>query len=317
MRLPTDVFICYSRKNSRFVDQLVRDLEDHQITVWLDRIELEPGDTPRRKIEEAIDACQFFCFVISEAALNSFYARKLELEAAFTKMINTGREGFILPILREKPSKPLPLMLGSLHYLDCTTNMKYKENLKRLVKKVKLEDENFTGARIYKNLDTSFSGHMVGVGPIRQIPHHGAAVRLYFHNGRVRTMETFTDGVPDGAKSVIYEAQMRVHEIVLFRNNRVVDTWKYEYDSVTGLRCKKYVYRPGQNPHLEMTYDKHGNRTSERHLNPDGTLDDSQGFAVQEWLFNDKGEPVTERFLDKYGSVVKKQVRTATKRNKT
>jgi len=293
MNMTADVFISYSRKNKRFADILAADLRDHQVTVWLDTLEIEPGDRPRQRIEDAIEQCTFFCLIISEASMSSFYVRKLELEAAFAKMISSRRDTFILPLLRQKPKSNLPLMLRSFHYLDCSN-----------IKKVKLSDENFTGPRLYKNLDTSFTGHMVGVGPIHQIPHHGAAVCLYFHDGRVRTMETYLDGKPDATKSVIYDEKMRVFEIVLFRDNKVVDTWQYIYDLHTGLRSQKIVYKPGQKPHLVMEYDQHGRRISESYYLQDGQADDSKGYAQIRWTFDADGKEVTETRLDAGQNVI-------------
>jgi hypothetical protein len=262
-----DVFVSYSRRNSAFVDRLVADLKDHHVSVWLDRLEIEVGDQPRRRIEAAIDACRYFLLIVSEASMRSYYVRQLELEAAFTRMIRTGRENLILPIIREHPKESLPLMLSSFHYLECTNSKKYKRSLSQLVKKIKLSDERFTGVRIYKNLDTSLTGQMVGVGdPLHQVPLHGYCVRMFYHDGIVKTMETITDGKVDGTKSVIYDEHGRVYEIVLFRDNRVVDTWRYIYDPKTGRREKKLIINPGEEPHLEVFYDEVGRRIAEKPL---------------------------------------------------
>lgn len=259
-----DAFIAYSRRNRKFVDRLSADLKQHAVAVWMDTTCLEVGDPFRRKIEEAIESSRYFCLVVSPASMRSFYVRRLELETAFTRMVRARRDGFILPLLWRYPAEDLPAMLATFHYLDFSRPAHYMNNLQRLAKRIKLDDEHFTGARWYKGIDVSPAGILAGVGPpLSQLAIQGACVRLFFEDGRIRSMETYTDGKPDGSKSVGYDAQGRVSEIILFRNNFVVDTWRYEYDPKTGLRKHKYVVPPGGKPHRRFTYDSTGKRIGE------------------------------------------------------
>jgi len=171
-----DVFVSYSRKNSDFVDTLAADLKDHNISVWIDRLEIEVGDRPRARIEDAIDKCRYFCLVISDASMKSYYVRQIEIETAFTKMLESKRANFIFPILRQKPKDRLPLMLQSIHYLDFTTPMRYKLNISKLAKKIHLPSERFTGEIVYKNISTSAYGHLSGIGKINDVTMRGNCV---------------------------------------------------------------------------------------------------------------------------------------------
>lgn len=297
-----DVFISYSQKNKSFADRLRGDLEDHHITVWLDRLEIAPGDRPRQKIESAIESSRYFCLIISDAAMKSYYVRQLELEAAFTRMIQSRSQAFILPVLLQRPKVDLPLMLASLQYADFSTASRYRNNLQQLVKRIKLGTETFTGARWYKNVDTSLLGTMVGVGPLNRAPMRGTCVRVFYQDGVIRTLETFNDRHRDGAKSISYDERSRVSEIVLFRDSAVVDTWRYEYDPVDGQRAYKYIYNPGEKPHTILEYDKRGNRTSEKYFRQDGSPDGSRGYVAREWQYNKDGEMVGELRIDIDGS---------------
>jgi hypothetical protein len=261
-----DVFIAYSRKNAKFVEKLKNDLDGHHISVWLDTLEIDVGDQPHQKIEEGIENCKYFCLVISNASMKSYYVRKFEIEGAFTQMAREKRATFILPIIRQMPKKKLPPILGSFHYLDFSTQIKYNENIAKLVRKIKLPDEKFTGTRVYKNIDTSMMGHMVGVGQMRQLSNMGYCLKVHYHDGLIRTVEEFLNGKPNSAKSIIYDSKGRVSEIIMFRKNKVVNTWRYTYDSKTGRRAYKLVIDPGEKPHLKMFYDKGGNKTSEEKI---------------------------------------------------
>lgn len=280
-----DVFISYSRQDRAFVDKLVTDLQDHQLRVWLDRLEIKPGEQFRQCIEDGIEKSRFLCFVISNASLKSYVARKVELESAFAKMMRENRTDFILP-LRLRSTRKLPLQLSTHHYLDFSSPKSYMTNLKKLVKRISQTDENFTGSRLYKNVDTSMTGTMVGVGePLRQPPYRGSFVRVFFDRGRIKTMETYSDGKPDAAKSVLHDAKGRVSEIVLFRDNQVIDTWRYQYHPRTGLRQFKWVHRPGFPAHERFEYDRKGNKTTEARVNQTGKLvNGPEGWATKRFV---------------------------------
>jgi hypothetical protein len=57
------------------------------------------------------------------------------------------------------------------------------------------------------------------------------------------------------------------------RKRRSRHTWQYHYNEETGIVTKKLIIRPGQNPHLEETYDEHGNKIESHSLAP-GQLND-------------------------------------------
>lgn len=299
-----DIFISYSRKNSRFVKKLAADLEQHQISVWLDTQEIEVGDQFRIKIEEGIASSRYFCLVLSPASLKSFFVRKFELESAFTLMMHRGKESFILPIMLKRPSDPLPLMLASFHYLDFSRSSKYLQQLERLVKKIQLDNEDLTGAIWYKNIDVSPYGFLSGIGPLNHMSYSGTCVLIHFENGLGKKVETYTDGNQDGYKLFSFDSNNRVYENTLYRSEKIIDTWRYLYDPKTKLRTKKQVYIPGFSPHLEIDYDRLGNQIEERNLDQDGNLTFTKGFAKRIFEYKN-GKLSKETWFDVDNSILR------------
>jgi hypothetical protein len=294
-----DVFISYSRKNQKFVNRLANDLAAHRLRVWLDSLEIDVGDRFRKKIEEGIETSRYFCLVISPASMKSYYVREMELEAAFSHMVRTSRQSFILPIMWSRPPTPLPLMLSTYHFLDFTNSRNYYHQLGRLVKKIRLDDDEFTGEKWYKNIDISSFGHLVGVTPLNHISYSGSCVKVYFKAGLAHRVELFDDGNLSGFKTIEYdEEEERVFDNTLYRDNQIVSTWRYFYDKKSGTRKLKQDFYPDKNPHLEIAYNPDGDRLEERFLQQDGSLDGSRGFAIKRFKYLPNGNLSGEILLD-------------------
>lgn len=78
------IFISYSRKDSRFVDQLVMNLIRAKHHVWMDRWELNVGDSLTRKIEEALVDSSAILIVLSKNSVKSEWCRR-ELSASLVR----------------------------------------------------------------------------------------------------------------------------------------------------------------------------------------------------------------------------------------
>jgi len=302
-----DVFISYSRRDARWVNRLARDLKLHDIKVWIDTLDLKVGDTVRAKIEEGIEFSRYFCFVISDASLQSYYARTVELEAAFSKMIDEKSEAFILPVMLRKPSKPLPLMLRQYHYLSFTNPRRYADGVFQLAKRIKLDDEQFSGSRWYTGIDVSPLGLLVGVGPMPYKSHSGYSVEIHFAKGQAVSLEMYHDGKLYCDKKVFYE-KGRVSMIEQYRKGRRTERLVYYYTRSNRPRRKlKQWFGAGDYPRMEASYDADGLRRVERYLKPDGSLDDSQGFASREFIYDRTGKVGEVVFRDSKGNIVHKE----------
>lgn len=289
-----DAFISYSRRNERWVTRLAEDLRSHAVDIFQDTVEIEVGDTHRLKIEDAIQRSRYFCLVITQASMKSYYVRQIELEAAFSKMIGERRGAFILPLMRERPREPLPLMLQRFHYLDFTRSQGYEASLRRLVARLKLGDEKFTGEKFYKNLDVSPRGTFVGVEPLADISYSGFCVRIRFEEGTAVEMDMYVDGRLDCSKTISHRNE-RVDRIEKFRDGQRVERLIYFYDG-DGLRSRKQAYGAGDFPSLEITYDQWGRRTSEAFFDEQGAPDSTSGYVRREFSYQPTGSRLEARF---------------------
>ena len=94
------IFTSYSRKDTQTVDKIVADVEKTGIDMWVDRSDIEAGDTWRVQIVEAIDACPAFVLMLSPSSAASDNVRR-EIDLAQ----DAKRKTFIVML---DPVKPLP-----------------------------------------------------------------------------------------------------------------------------------------------------------------------------------------------------------------
>lgn len=92
------IFISYSHENKEFVDKLATQLVAHNVNIWLDRWELNIGDSLLTKIQEAVDGASALLVILSKASVASDWC---------TNEINAG----LLRELEEKQVLVMPVML--------------------------------------------------------------------------------------------------------------------------------------------------------------------------------------------------------------
>ena len=93
------IFISYARKDSAFVVPLIRDIEDHDLDVWVDREDIYGGAAWQREISLAIRGCRSMVVVLSPNAVSSRNVMK-ELSLA------DGHEKPIIPVMYQQCSIP-------------------------------------------------------------------------------------------------------------------------------------------------------------------------------------------------------------------
>lgn len=116
-------FISYSRVDSAFVIQLVRDLDKRGIHVWLDRLDIPPGANWDTEIEKALDQCKSLIVVLSAVSAKSENLKN-EVGAALER----GKQ--VVPIIVAKGAV-VPLMINRLQREDFTGD--YTQALDKLV----------------------------------------------------------------------------------------------------------------------------------------------------------------------------------------
>ena len=99
------IFISYSHQDKGFVDVLAKQLVVHHVNVWLDRWELNIGDSILERIQTAIDESSALLVVLSKASVGSEWCKK-ELSGGLLKELE-GKRVFVMPVLLEDCDVPL------------------------------------------------------------------------------------------------------------------------------------------------------------------------------------------------------------------
>ena len=122
------VFISHNSRDKSFVRKLAGDLREHGVGLWLDELEMSPGDSLMAKIASGIEDARYFVLIISPNSVESPWVDK-ELAAAFALEVERG-EKFIIPaVLRDCK---MPLLLKDKLYADFTES--YEAGLLALLK---------------------------------------------------------------------------------------------------------------------------------------------------------------------------------------
>jgi hypothetical protein len=105
----SDIFISYSRSDwAPFVEPMVKQLRDENLSVWVDQHLLHSGDDWLDKIDSALEMCQCMILCVSPEAMASRFV-KIEYRYFFTK----GKT--IYPLLC-RPVDDLPVELQGIQY---------------------------------------------------------------------------------------------------------------------------------------------------------------------------------------------------------
>ena len=84
------IFISYSHKNKEFVDKLAMQLVARNVNIWLDRWELNIGDSLIDKVQEAVDGSSALLVILSKASTESEWCKK-ELSSGLLRELEEKR----------------------------------------------------------------------------------------------------------------------------------------------------------------------------------------------------------------------------------
>ncbi len=99
------VFISYSSKDKDFVDKLAIRLVKDRMKVWVDRWEINVGDSLINKIQEALTESSFLLVVLSKNSVQSEWCKK-ELNSGLIREIESKRV-LILPVVIDDCNIPV------------------------------------------------------------------------------------------------------------------------------------------------------------------------------------------------------------------
>src|SRR5438045_2276539 len=99
------IFISYSRRDTEFVDRLASQLVQNKVNVWMDRWELNVGDSLLSKIQDAITGASALLVVLSRASVGSAWVQK-EINGGLLRELEEQRV-VVLPVLIEDCQIPV------------------------------------------------------------------------------------------------------------------------------------------------------------------------------------------------------------------
>jgi hypothetical protein len=159
-------FISYSHEDKEIAEKVAKDLRKNSIDVWIDKWEINPGDSLIRKIfQEGLANCDIFLIILSASSIKSEWVKE-ELDYAIIKKIEGVTR--IIPLIVGKPEIPAPLK--ALRWIDLTNN--FDDAVREIVKTAYGESEKPPLGRIpayIRDLKKSIGGlspHASTIGSI-------------------------------------------------------------------------------------------------------------------------------------------------------
>jgi len=120
-RKDMSIFISHSHKDKEFVDKLGVKLTVERIPVFVDRWEMNVGDSITQKIEQAITDSSFLLVVLSESSVKSDWCKREMTSGLMLEL--EKRRVVVLPILIENCE--IPLFLRDKFYADFREDFDY------------------------------------------------------------------------------------------------------------------------------------------------------------------------------------------------
>jgi hypothetical protein len=147
-------FISYSREDSEFALRLANDLKAAGAAVWLDQLDIAPGQRWARAIEDALNDCPRMVVILSPASVGS---TNVDDEVSFA----LEEKKTVIPVLYRDCR--IPFRLRPFQYLDFRSD--YGRGLKALLKTLGAEQQqppkrtsrNPVGSTIRKRSGTDIS----------------------------------------------------------------------------------------------------------------------------------------------------------------
>jgi len=145
------IFISYTHADKDFVDKLAAHLVKHKARVWIDRWELNVGDSIIDRIQSAIQESDALIVVISKASMESQWCKK-ELSAGFLRELEEKRV-VVMPLLLEDCE--MPIFLRGKKYADFRVN--FDEGLSQTLAALAKVTSDTLGRIDKKNIHTDWS----------------------------------------------------------------------------------------------------------------------------------------------------------------
>jgi TIR domain len=123
-------FFSYSRDDSEFALRLAEDLKAAGASVWLDQLDIAPGQRWARAVQDALNSCHRLLVILSPSSVNS---TNVEDEVAFA----LEEHKTVIPVLYRDCQ--VPFQLRPFQYVDFRTD--YNRGFKALLKTLGVEQQ--------------------------------------------------------------------------------------------------------------------------------------------------------------------------------
>jgi hypothetical protein len=122
------IFFSYARANSEFVLELAKDLRAAGANLWLDQLDIAPGERWDQSIQESLEKCETVLVILSPESVDS---QNVMDEVSFA--LEGGKQ--VLPVLHK--SCEIPFRLRRLQHIDFVDD--YGAGFTRLRNALKIE----------------------------------------------------------------------------------------------------------------------------------------------------------------------------------
>ena len=119
-------FVSYSREDLEFVRRLAQDLKAAGARVWMDKLDIRPGQKWAKAVAEALEKCNRLLVVLSPSSVKS-----ANVDAEINEVLESGKE--VIPIIYRDCKNPF--LLKPFQYADFRAD--YSEALKELLAALK------------------------------------------------------------------------------------------------------------------------------------------------------------------------------------
>jgi len=127
---PSTAFVSYSREDLEFVQRLAKDLKARGAKVWMDKLDIRPGQRWEVEVQTALDECLRMLVILSPAAIAS---KNVLAEAAFA--LDEAKE--VIPVLYRECK--IPFRLRPFQYADFRSD--YSVGLEELLASLSSQHE--------------------------------------------------------------------------------------------------------------------------------------------------------------------------------
>jgi hypothetical protein len=113
-RLTMRAFLSHSSADKLLSTTIYRKLRDEAVAVWFDQLELRPGDSLLKKIDEGISTSDFLLALVTDNSKHSAWVDK-EIAIALTQEIN-GKGPRVIPLLLK--GCEIPTILADKYHVE-------------------------------------------------------------------------------------------------------------------------------------------------------------------------------------------------------